>query len=314
MDLIADIGATNARCALIDDKGKVLSPKTFRNADFNGIEEVLEGYVAQRRATDHPKRAALAIAAPITGDRVEMPNISWSFSQTQLKDRLKLGRLTVVNDFAALAWALPGLGPRDKTQIGEGEPAPRAALAVLGPGSGLGVASLMPSTDGWTVVAGEGGHVTLAAYNEEEERVIESVRSDHGHCSAERVLSGPGLVVLYTALAKIVGRGTPTVTPEDVSNLARQGEPLACRTRDMFFAFLGTVASNLALTVGARGGVYIGGGIVPQLVDALKKSAFRERFVDKGRYRDYLAAIPTYVITQQLPAFQGLRTLLGYRR
>lgn len=313
MDLIADIGATYARCALLDDRGRVLSPETFHNATFSGLAEVLRTYLQHRRASDHPKRAALAIAAPMVGDRVAMRNLDWSFSQAELKDELQLSRLTVINDFAALAWALPSFGPADVEQIGSGEPAARAPKAVLGPGSGLGVASVVPSLDAWTAVGGEGGHITLPASNDEEQQVIESIRRESGHCSAERVLSGPGLVTLYTTLAKMVGRGTPTVTPEDVTHLARQGEPLARRTQQMFFAFLGTVASDLALIVGGRGGVYIGGGIVPQLIEPLRKSPFRERFVDKGRYRDYLAAIPTYVVTEKLPAFRGLRTLLGYK-
>lgn len=314
MDLIADIGATNARCALVDDKGKVLSPQEFRNADFDSLEAVLDAYLGERRASDRPKRAALAIAAPITGDRVAMRNIEWSFSQAQLKDRFELLRLTVVNDFAALAWALPSFGTDDKVQIGTGSPVERSARAVLGPGSGLGVASLAPSSDGWTAVSGEGGHVTLAASTDEEQQIIASLRAEYGgHCSAERALSGPGLVALYTALAKMVGRGKPTVTPEDVTNLARQGEPLANKTLEAFFCFLATVASDLALTVGARGGVYIAGGIVPRLIEPLQRSPFRERFVAKGRYRDYLTPIPTYVVTQKLPAFVGLRTLLGYR-
>jgi glucokinase len=138
------------------------------------------------------------------------------------------------------------------------------------------------------------------------------MRAETGHCSAERALSGPGLVNLYVALAKLAGRGEPRVTPEDVTALAKQGAPLACKTLAMFFALLGGVAGNLALTVGARGGVYIAGGIVPRLLDELLRSEFRARFEAKGRYRSYMEAIPTYVITESIPAFRGLRRLLGY--
>jgi glucokinase len=163
-------------------------------------------------------------------------------------------------------------------------------------------------------MTGEGGHVSMPAVTQEEQDVIALLRDRFdGHCSAERVLSGPGLVNLYVALAELAGRGRPTVNPEDVTNLAKQGEPLARRTLGMFFAMLGTVAANLALTTGARGGIYIAGGIVPRLVEQLRKSEFRERFEAKGRYRPYLAAIPTYVVTAPLPAFRGLRYLLGYR-
>jgi glucokinase len=172
----------------------------------------------------------------------------------------------------------------------------------------------VPAADGWAVMTGEGGHVAMAAATREEEDVIALLRDRFdGHCSAERVLSGPGLVNLYVALAELAGRGRPTVSPQDVTGLAKQGEPLARKTLGMFFAMLGTVAANLAVTTGARGGIYIAGGIVPRLIEPLRRSEFRARFEAKGRYRPYLAAIPTHVITAPLPAFRGLRYVLGYR-
>lgn len=314
MDLIADIGATNTRCALLDDKGQELASEVFENADFTGLTGLLKVYLDHRRASDRPKRAAIAIAAPILGDEVQMINIDWRFSQTVLKDELGLSRLLVCNDFAAIAWGLPQLGPADLLTVGAGKAAARATMATIGPGSGLGVAALTPATDGWAAVTGEGGHATMAAFTDEEAHVVALVRDRYdGHCSAEHLLSGPGLVNVYVALAQLAGRGQPTVTPSDVSALAKQGEPLARKAQGMFFAMLGTVAGNLALTVGARGGVFIAGGIVPKMLDAFARSAFRERFEAKGRYREYMAAIPTHVITAPLPAFRGLRMLLGYR-
>ena len=311
---MADIGATTTRCALLDDKGHELAPEIFENADFTGVVGVLRVYLDHRRASDLPTRAALAVAAPIGGDEVQMINIGWRFSQSELKQELGLKRLQVVNDFAAIAWALPQLTSADVEQVGGGESAPRMTLAALGPGSGLGVSALVPTGDGWAVMTGEGGHVTMAAATREEQDVIAILRDRfHGHCSAERVLSGPGLVNLYVTLAELAGRGRPTVNPEDVTHLAKQGEPLARKTLGMFFAMLGTVAANLAVTTGARGGVYIAGGIVPRVVDALRKSEFRARFEAKGRYQAYLGAIPTHVITTPLPAFHGLKYLLGYR-
>jgi glucokinase len=315
MDLMADIGATNTRCELIDDRGDELAAEVFHNADFASLPSLLKSYLDHRRATDRPKRAALAVAAPILGDEVRMLNINWHFSQAELKAELGLTELTVCNDFAAIAWGLPYFVASDLLTIGRGQRAAGAALATLGPGSGLGVGALVPANDGWAVMTGEGGHTTLPATTREEADVIAQIRGRYdGHCSAERVLSGPGLVNLYLALAELSGRGpSGAVTPADVTTLAKQGEPLARKAQLMFFAFLGMVAGDLALTTGARGGVFIAGGIVPQLLDELERSEFRARFEAKGRYASYLGAIPTYVITAPLPAFRGLRHLLGYR-
>lgn len=310
---MADIGATHTRCALLDDQGKEVAPEVFDNVDFTGLVGILSIYLDHRRSSDRPKRAALAIAAPILGDEVQMININWRFSQAELKAQLGLQRLIMCNDFAAVAWGLPHLDVTDRAQIGGGAPRQRATMATLGPGSGLGVAALVPSADSWAVMTGEGGHVSLPAYTHEEQEVIALLRERFGHCSAERVLSGQGLVNLYVALAELAGRGQATVTPEDVTRLANQREPLARKTLQMFFAMLGTVAGDLALTTGALGGVYIAGGIVPRLLDVFAQSEFRTRFETKGRYSDYMAAIPTYVITAALPAFRGLRYLLGYR-
>jgi glucokinase len=310
---MADIGATNTRCALLNDKGQELAPEVFENANFTGVAGILGVYLDHRRASDRPKRAALAVAAPILGDAVQMINIDWQFSQSELKQALGFQRLICCNDFAAIAWALPHLGATDLHAVGGGAAKTRATMAALGPGSGLGVSALVPAADGWAAVTGEGGHVSMPAVTAEEQEVVALLRERYGTCSAERVLSGPGLINLYVALAELAGRGQPTVTAEDVTKLARQGEPLARKTLAMFFAMLGTVASDLALTTGAHGGLYIAGGIVPRLVNAIDKSEFRARFEAKGRYRDYLAAIPTHVITAELPAFRGLRHLLGYR-
>jgi glucokinase len=259
-------------------------------------------------------RAALAVAAPILGDEVRMININWHFSQAELKAELGLAQLTICNDFAAIAWGLPYFGAADLRTVGGGQRVAGATLATLGPGSGLGVGALVPTTDGWAVMTGEGGHTTLAATTREEADVIAQIRDRYdGHCSAERVLSGPGLVNLYVALAELAGRAPPTVTPAEITTLAKEGDALARKAEAMFFAFLGMVAGDLALTTGARGGVFIAGGIVPRYLDAFAKSEFRARFEAKGRYESYLAAIPTHVITAPLPAFLGLRHLLGYR-
>lgn len=312
MDLIADIGATTTRCGLLDEHGKLTAPEAFQNADFTGLPGVLKVYLDHRRSTDQPRRAALAVAAPISGDRVDMLNIDWSFSQAEIRRSLNLSRLVVVNDFAALAWGLPALRATDTVQIGGGQPLPEMPLAVVGPGSGLGVATYVPTADGGIVVPGEGGHVSMPAATDTEAAVIDLLRRQFGHCSAERVLSGPGILNLYWALSEIERQPRRATTPAEVTAAALAGDPLAGHAIDMFCAMLGSVAGNLALTVGAQGGVFIGGGIAPRLLQTLLQSNFRARFESKGRYRRYLAAIPTAVITAPVPAFLGLRRLLGY--
>lgn len=312
MDLIADIGATNTRCALVNDKGQELAPELFANTDFSSLPGVLGAYLQHRRTSDRPTRAALAIAAPIIGETMRMVNIDWEFTRRELQEALGVSRLLVVNDFAAIARGLPHFSPAELEQVGGGSPVSNAPLATLGPGSGLGVAALVPGGDGPAVVSGEGGHAMLPAVTAEEAAVIERIRENTGTCVLESALSGPGLVNLYVALAQLAGRGTPTVTPVDVTSLAKQGEPLARKAQAVFFAFLATAAADLALTFGARGGLYIAGGIVPKILGALARSQFRERFEARGNHREYVSAIPTYVIKAPIPAFRGLRRLLGY--
>ena len=318
MDLIADIGASWTRCARLDDQGRVQAVEVYRNADFSGVDGVLQRYLVHRAEHVRPTRAALAVAAPILSDDVQMVNIDWGFSQAALGDRFGLAQLTVVNDFAAIAWGLAAFTAVDLQQVGGGAPVPRTPLTVLGPGSGLGMATLVPGEAGWAVAGGEGGNASVAPSTPEEWAVVEFVRAQHGHCSAENLLSGPGLVTVYRALAKIRNRpaaaqiSAAQISAAQISAAATAGDPLASGAQDMFFEVLGSTAGNLALTVGATGGVFIAGGIIPRLLEPFLKSRFRARFEAKGRYRGYLEAIPTYVITDPLPAFRGLRNLLGY--
>jgi glucokinase len=307
MDLIADIGATNSRCALLDERGAIARSSRFLNHDFESLADLL-GTFAEGAELN---RAALAIAAPITGEEVVMTNVDWRFGQADLKHALGLETLRVLNDFEAVARSLPLLDDGDCHRIGGGDPA-RGTRAVLGPGSGLGVAAIVPHGEGWTTVSGEGGHVTLPAQNDVEAQVIAEHADADGHCSAERLLSGPGLVRIHASLSRDAGMETESLTPADVSARMLAGDAIAGRAYSVFFALLGTVAGNLALTVGARGGVYIAGGIVPRVIDALERSDFRERFVAKGRYRGYLESIRTAVITLEQPAFPGLKAALGY--
>jgi glucokinase len=313
MDLIADIGGTHSRCALIDDRGRLIAVETYENHEFDGVHAVLDHYLARRRLSDRPHEAALAIAGPITGDRVAMTNLPWRFSQRKLCKALGLQRLVVVNDFAAVAWSLAVLARKDLQAIGGGKAVLREPLAVLGPGSGLGVAVLVPVEGSWTVLAGEGGNIGLATTTPAEATVVDTLRDSDGYCAAETLISGPGLVRIHTILTDRAGQEAQTLTPAAISAAAARGDRLAIEAREMFFGLLGSLAGDIALTAGARGGVYVAGGIIPRLLKPFAASAFRARFEAKGRYRSYLAAIPTYVITADAPALMGLRKILGHR-
>ena len=220
-------------------------------------------------------------------------------------------KLRVVNDFAANALSIPQLLPEHLSQVGEGAPVPDAAIAVLGPGTGLGVGGLVRSDGSWIAIPGEGGNITLAALDSREAAIIDILRRQYAHVSAEIVLSGPGLVNLYDSLCELAGKPTTASTPEHITHLYPGCDPQCREAVAMFCAMLGTFAGDVALTFGARGGVYIMGGIVPNIFEIFRHSAFRERFEFKGRYRQYLSAIPTYVVTHPFPAFLGLKTLVG---
>lgn len=302
--LVADIGGTHARFALVTDPTQhPVDERTLRCRDYPDPHTALNAYLVNRPA---PRAGAFAIAAPITGDLISMTNHPWQFSRRALQARLGWEQLEILNDFAALALALPGLQPGDYRRIGPGEPQADAPLALLGPGTGLGMAGLIPHRGRWLPLPGEGGHATLAAVDHEEAALLERVRRRHPHVSAERVLSGSGLPTLYGAVAEQHGR---TPEPLDATTIARRGLandcPLCRETLNRFCAMLGTVAGNLVLTLGARGGLYIGGGILPQWNDFLDRSPFRERFIAKGRYTTYLERVPSYLITASNPTLQG---------
>ncbi|MCH7889371.1 MAG: glucokinase [Proteobacteria bacterium] len=312
--LVADIGATNARFALQRPGGRPEAPVVLPVAEHGDIEAAVRAALALAGSEAEPVFAALAVAAPVLGDRVEMTNHPWCFSREALRRALGLERLLVVNDFTAIALSLPRLGKRERRQVGGGKPAPRAPFAVLGPGTGLGVSGLLPTADGWAPLAGEGGHIDLAPGDERELAILERLRRRFDHVSLERVLSGPGLVNLYRALAEIAGEapadaGTPSA--EEITARARAGTCRLCKAAvEAFCGLLGAAAGDLALTLGARGGVYIAGGIVPKLGPAFDADRFRRRFEAKGRFRAYLEPIPAYVVTAGAPALLGLASLL----
>jgi glucokinase len=309
--LIGDVGGTNARWAWQAGPGQAPGHvQSLPTAGFATIADCIAAYLAAQ-VLPAPREVAYGIATAVTGDRVQMTNHAWSFSIEALNATLGTERVRVLNDFEALAHAVPLLGAGDLRAVGGGTAQRDAALAVIGPGTGAGVSGLVPDGRGdWRVIVGEGGHVTLAAANAREASLLAVLRERFGHVSAERALSGPGLVNLYQALCVLDGL---TAEPLDAALIVQRaletpGTPThaACaEVLQTFAAMLGTVAGNLALTLGARGGVYIGGGIVPRLGARFAQLPFRARFEDKGRFSAYVAAIPTWVITAESPALVG---------
>jgi glucokinase len=308
--LLGDVGGTNARWAWQSTRGAALSHvRSLPASEHATIGDSISVYLAAEGLSS-PREVAFGIATAVTGDTVAMTNHPWSFSIAELKAALGLRRLLVLNDFEALAYAVPVLGPSDLWQVGSGHAVPGASLAVIGPGTGLGVSGLVSDGHGgWRVVVGEGGHVSLPAGNVRESSLLSVLRDRFGHVSAERALSGPGLVNLYEAACVLDGEPPAGLEPAQVmagafaTGAARNTQCVEAMTT--FAALLGNVAGNLALTLGARGGVFIGGGIVPRLGARFAQLPFRERFVAKGRFRDYLEAIPTWVITADAPALLG---------
>lgn len=311
--LVGDIGATNARFALVQPNGITTRARTYALNDYPSLIDAIDTYLAEESPPARPTQAALAVAAPIMDDQVTLTNHPWTFSIANVRRQLKLRRLRVLNDFAVNAVAVPYLGEGDCKQIGPGSAVADSPIGLIGPGTGLGVSALFPAAGGGTPVQGEGGHVTMAPADAQESAVLDLMRRRYDHVSAERVLSGAGLVNLYNALCEIAGAPAAPFTPAQITNPQTWTED--SRTREataMFCAMLGTVAGNLALTFGARGGIYIAGGIVPKLGTVFVESAFRARFEGKGRFHGYVAAIPTYVITRPLPALLGAAKLLDW--
>ncbi|HET6724857.1 MAG TPA: glucokinase [Gammaproteobacteria bacterium] len=303
--LLADVGGTNTRVAEKTVGMPAGDVHAYRNRDFPSLQALLRHYLDESGA--QPAAGALAVASPVDSDTISLTNLDWRFSVEALRSSLGFATLRAFNDFTAVALALPALGADQLEQIGPGTVLKNSALAALGPGTGLGVSGLVPCGNAWAALSGEGGHASLAPATEEESRLFALLQPSLEHVSAEKLLSGPGLIQLYRGLAQLRGVAVDAVEAEAITASAVDtSDPLAVDALAMFFALLGSFAGDVALTLGARGGVYLAGGIVPALVDSLRASSFRERFAAKGRFRDYLEAIPTFVIMDPYPGLTGL--------
>lgn len=316
--LVADIGGTNVRFALCEQNSRPSEPIVYRCADYADIGNALSEFLDQNSDRQPLDEGFLAVAAPVMGDRVALTNHPWRFEIAELQRSLGFGRLQIVNDFTAIALSLPHLRDADVRQICDGIAVPETARAVIGPGTGLGVSALVSGSGRSVALVGEGGHVDYAPVDALEREIFRWLSMRFDHVSLERVLSGPGLVNLFRAICHVEDmsevlqelRGLDHISAADVVRRAISGDcPASARAVATFCAILGSAAGNLALTVGARGGVYIAGGVVSKLGDTFSPALFRDRFIAKGRFRKYLEAIPTYIITESNPALLGLAHL-----
>ena len=316
--LLADIGGTYARFTLERAPGLFEHLALLRCAEHADFHAAVRAYLGglPAGAAAGLVHAAIAIANPVVGDEVRMTNYTWQFSIEQMRQRLALETLVVVNDFTALAMALPRLAPGQRRQVGGGTAREHSVVGLLGAGSGLGASGLIPAADGYVALGAEGGHTSFSPRDEREIAILRHGLSEFDHLSFERLLSGPGIELIHRALLQRAGQRAGTaaepLTAPEITRRALQGSDAVCaETLEAFCAMLGTAASNLAVSLGALGGVYIGGGIVPRLGEYFDHSPFRARFEDKGRFSDYLKAIPTYVVTAAQATFVGASAILA---
>jgi glucokinase len=309
--LLADIGGTNARFALMEH-GDIGPPEHLRVADFPRIEDAMAAFLSRQGGTK-PAVGVLGVAGPVVNNVCIFTNSTWVVDGDALAKQFGIASVTLLNDFEALGWSLPALKPADLFALGDQRSAPEAPMLVLGPGTGFGTAAFLQAPRPAVVVT-EAGHATLPATSDREAEVIAELRRRFGHVYIERALSGSGLENLYSALAAVDGATAPARDAAAITEAAFDGSSPLCRaTIEMFCAFLGGVAGNLALTFLARGGVFIGGGIVPRFADRLAETPFRKQFESKGRYEDVLRQIPTSVIVTPDTSFIGLRTYFERR-
>jgi glucokinase len=310
--ILADIGGTNVRFATLTSEGKIEAVEAWLTALYPDFGAAARAYADVAGLQFPIQEAGICAAGPLIEGRIELTNCAWKISRDEIALATGASTVALVNDFAAAARAVPELSQHDLVQIGGGEPVPGAPKVALGPGTGLGVASVVLDRAGhWLVQAGEGGHVDLAPTNARELAVVFQLIREHGHVSVERVLSGPGLENLYLTIASLDGLSIKQKpVAHDIASAARTGsDPAAVEAVSLFTGWLGSVAGNVALVLGARGGIYIAGGIVSQWGDLFDGKLFRHRFEAKGRMNHYLAPIPCYAVTAKDLAFRGLAAL-----
>jgi glucokinase len=311
MRLLADIGGTNVRFALLPPASlRPVQEKNMLCGDFRGLEEAVRHYLAGVGVAS-VKEAAFDVATAVTGDLIKLTNSPWAFSIDQTRRALGLDRLLMINDFTALALSVPLLEKEELRKVGGGTGVAGAPIGLIGAGTGLGVSALIRCSDSWVPIQGEGGHVAFSPMDEREDGVLRVLRDRYGHVSTERIVSGPGLVGTYEALCALDHVSAKAFKPEQVAELGlAESDPQCAEALRIFCGAFGTVAGNLVVTLGARAGLYIGGGIVPRLGDYFLRSPFRARFEHKGRFSKYVSEVPAWIILAEQPALRGLASAL----
>ncbi|MBU2871141.1 glucokinase [Colwellia sp. E2M01] len=316
VNLVADIGGTNIRLAITDKNNTLSEIETYQCKNFPLLSDVIRQYLTEKELLTSSINACLAIACPVDTDAIAMTNLPWKFSQKELKAELKLNSLTLINDYTAIAMAIPALSDNQKIKIGQGEAAKNLPIAVCGPGTGLGVANLVNINDQWHCLGGEGGHIDFAPVDELDIKIFQELQKTKQRISYEQLLSGYGIEQIYAALLVInnvqVDPQSAKLTAKDISTNALNNTCVTCKQAlSQFCKILGSFAGNLVLTTGSIGGVYIAGGIVPRFVEYVRNSEFRDRFEAKGRMSHLNKNTPTYIITESQPGLLGAAAYLN---
>lgn len=315
LGLVGDVGGTNARFALAERaNGRLVidEPVSFRAADYKTGDDAVAAYLDQLGSKTRPAFAVVAAAGPVENGEVAFTNnTAWRFSEAGLEKVGGFKRARLINDFTAQALSIEHLEASDLHQIGGSATRPgRGTAVILGPGTGFGAGARVEDGRGQAILTGEGGHTGFSPGDETEIEIVRLLMAEFGRASVERLLSGPGLLNVYRALARIREQPALCDEPDEITRQALAGEPLCRLALERFCAILGSVAGDFALALGAKAGVYVSGGIAPIIVDVLAASDFRRRFEAKGRMSDYMKPIPTFVVIQPHAALIGAASLL----
>ncbi len=312
INLVADIGGTNLRIGTTDEKGVINNIALYQCNQFSGLAEIIQDYLSKIDTSDAELNACFAIACPVDNDLISMTNLPWKFSKKELQQTLNLTKMYFINDYTAIAHAVPFLNDEQKVQIGGGNVVAGKPISICGPGTGLGVANVVNVNNQWVSLGGEGGHVDFAPTDETEIKILNFLLTKYKHVSYEQVLSGLGIQQIYQALMSIKGEEPEALEAKDITQRAVNNECDVCKASlDKFCEILGNFAGNLSLTLASFGGVYIAGGIAPRFIEFIKTSNFRRSFEAKGRFEAFNQAIPTFVIIEPQPGLLGASAFLA---